>query len=209
MSLDPATGRARLVVPRRAALKAAVAWAEGKADWLEQQRARLPAARPFVSGAVLPVADEALTIVHGPASRSRIVRREGDYVVTGGAADTVARRIETWLRRSALALLDEETRAVASRAGVTVERVSIGDPTGRWGSCASTGAIRYSWRLLLAPGFVRHATVAHEVAHRIHMHHGPEFHALTEELLGADPAPARAWLRANGAALHWYGRSSL
>lgn len=209
LSLDPATGRARLVVPRRAALKAAVAWAEGKADWLEQQRARLPVPRPFVSGAVLPVADEALTIVHDPASRSRIVRREGDSVVTGGPADTVARRIETWLRRSALALLETETNAVALRAGVTVERVSIGDPTGRWGSCASTGAIRYSWRLLLAPGFVRRATVAHEVAHRIHMHHGPEFHVLTEELLGTDPAPARAWLRANGAALHWYGRSSL
>ena len=209
LSLDPATGRARLVVPRRAALKPAVTWAEGKADWLEQQRARLPVPKPLVPGAVLPVADEALTIVHDLASRSRVVRREGDTLVTGGPADTVARRVEAWLRRLALILLDVETRAVATRAGVTVERVSIGDPTGRWGSCASSGAIRYSWRLLLAPGFVRQATVAHEVAHRVHMHHGPEFHALTEELLGANPAPARAWLRAHGAELHWYGRSSL
>jgi predicted metal-dependent hydrolase len=85
--------------------------------------------------------------------------------------------------------------------------VSIGDPKGRWGSCASSGAIRYSWRLILTPGFVRRATVAHEVAHRVHMNHGARFHALVRQLYGEDPTPARAWLRRHGAQLHWYGRS--
>jgi len=86
--------------------------------------------------------------------------------------------------------------------------VTIGDPKGRWGSCASSGAIRYSWRLILAPGWVRRATVAHEVAHRVHMNHAPVFHALVAELLEDHPTPARAWLRTHGAALHWFGRSS-
>src|SRR5204863_125476 len=100
----------------------------------------------------------------------------------------------------------EETAEYAERAGVTVTKVSIGDPRGRWGSCASSGQIRYSWRLLLAPSHVRRSTVAHEVAHRIHMNHSPAFHRVVAELYEGDPERARAWLRRNGAALHWYGR---
>jgi predicted metal-dependent hydrolase len=130
----------------------------------------------------------------------------GGRLVCGGPAEGLARRITAWLRREALALLAEETALYATRAGVAVERVTIGDPKGRWGSCSSRGAIRYSWRLILAPDPVRRATVAHEVAHRLHMDHSPAFHAAAERILGEDPAPARAWLRTHGAALHWVGR---
>jgi predicted metal-dependent hydrolase len=85
---------------------------------------------------------------------------------------------------------------------VSVSRVGVGDPLSRWGSCSASGAIRYSWRLILAPDWVRRATVAHEVAHRVHMNHGQAFHRLVEELLGVDPKPARLWLRRSGASLH-------
>jgi predicted metal-dependent hydrolase len=207
LSFDPVTGRARLVLPSRAPLKPALAWAEGKSGWLAAQRARLPTARPFVDGAVLPVADVPLTI-RWTAGKRRTVRRDGDRLLVEGPAETVGRRVEAWLRRTALELLSAETATIASQASVSVSKVAVGDPRGRWGSCASSGVIRYSWRLLLAPGFVRRATVAHEVAHRVHMNHGPAFHALAAALTGEDPAPARAWLRRHGAALHWYGRDA-
>lgn len=207
LSLDPATGRARLVMPRRAALKPALAWAEGKRAWLDAQRARLPKPIPFAPGTRLMVADEALEIVWGQGPRRRVEQIEGTLSLQG-PLDTVPRRVEAWLRARALAVLDAETRMVSARAGVTIDRVAIGDARGRWGSCSSSGAIRYSWRLILAPGFVRRATVAHEVAHRVHMNHSPAFHALAAALLGEDPAPAHAWLRAHGASLHWFGRSS-
>ena len=207
LSLDPVTGRARLTLPRRAAIGPALAWVDGKAAWLATQRARLPQARPFVPGAVLTVADTELTIgwTSGP---SRVVRREAGRLTTQGPAETLSPRIETWLKREALDLLSRETAEFAALAGVAVTKVAVGDAKGRWGSCASSGVIRYNWRLLLAPGFVRRATVAHEVAHRVHMHHGPAFHALVAALLGEDPAPARAWLRRHGAGLHWIGRSA-
>lgn len=207
LKFDPGSGRARLVLPRRASEARALAWAAGKAKWLAEQRARLPAPRPFVPGAVLPVADRDVTLVR-EEGRRRAPVRDGDRLLLAGPEETVARRVEAWLKREALALLSEETAEFAEKAGVTVARVAVGDPRGRWGSCAGSGAIRYSWRLLLAPGWVRRATVAHEVAHRVHMNHGPRFHALVAELFGADPTPARAWLRTHGAALHWYGRSS-
>jgi predicted metal-dependent hydrolase len=206
LSLDPASGVARLVVPKRAALKPALAWAQGKADWIAAQRARLPQPRPYLPGMVLTVADVALTIVWEPGSRRR-VEVIGETLSLSGPIETLPRRVEAWLKRRALDLLTAETAEYAAKAGVTVSKVAIGDARGRWGSCAHDGTIRYSWRLILAPGHVRRATVAHEVAHRIHMNHAPAFHALVERLYGCDPTPARAWLRTHGAALHWVGRS--
>jgi predicted metal-dependent hydrolase len=189
LTLDPASGRAKLVVPRRAALKPALAWAQGKADWLAEQRAQLPQPQPYAPGLTLTVADEVLTLAWTPGASRRVDHTPG-LLSLSGPAETLPRRV------------------YAARAGVTVSRVAIGDAKGRWGSCASSGIIRYSWRLILAPGWVRRATVAHEVAHRVHMNHSAAFHALVAELYGADPTPARAWLRRHGAALHWVGRSS-
>ncbi len=207
LSVDPASGRAKLVLPKRMALKPALAWAQDKADWLAEQRARLPQAKPFEPGTIVTVADDPLTIAWEDGRR-RTVLREGDTLSLSGPIETVPRRVEAWIRRVALDVLTRETAEFAAKAGVTIARVTIGDPKGRWGSCASSGAIRYSWRLILAPSWVRRATVAHEVAHRVHMNHAPVFHALVAELLEEDPTPARAWLRTHGAALHWFGRSS-
>ncbi len=207
LSIDPASGRAKLVLPKRAALKPVLAWAEEKAGWLAAQRARLPQARPFEPGTMVTVADEPLSIVWQDGARRTLIR-DGDTLSLSGPVETVPRRVEAWIKRVALDRLTQETAEFAAKARVSVTRVTIGDPKGRWGSCASSGAIRYSWRLILAPGWVRRATVAHEVAHRVHMNHAPAFHALVAELLESDPMPARTWLRTHGAALHWIGRSS-
>jgi predicted metal-dependent hydrolase len=205
LSVDPASGRVRLTLPTRAPVKSALLWAEGQQAWIAAQQARLPQPRPFVPGGTIPFGDVQLTIEWHEEESRRIVR-DGDILLCGGPRDGLSRRIESWLKRDALRVLSAETAEFASRAGVGVTRVAIGDPRARWGSCASTGAIRYSWRLILAPDFVRRATVAHEVAHRIHMNHGAEFHALVRQLDENDPARSSAWLRANGAALHWIGR---
>jgi predicted metal-dependent hydrolase len=145
-------------------------------------------------------------IVDWSPGRSRIVKLEDGRIVAGGPSEGLEARILRWLKRHALDVLARETAEYAASAGVTVTRIGIGDPLTRWGSCSSSGAIRYSWRLILAPDHVRRATVAHEVAHRVHMHHGPEFHALVAQLFEADPKPARDWLRTHGASLHRIGR---
>ncbi len=207
LSVDPATGRVRLTVPARMAVKKAVAWAEQQQAWIAAQRARLPQGRPFVPGAVIPVADDAVTL-HWDEGALRSPVRNGDLLLCGGPRAGFEARIERWLKREALRILVEDTAYYADRAGVTVAQVAVGDPRARWGSCSSSGAIRYSWRLLLAPAFVRRSTAAHEVAHRVHMHHGPDFHALVARLFEGDADEARRWLRREGAGLHWFGRDS-
>ncbi|MEH3100264.1 M48 family metallopeptidase [Sphingomonas adhaesiva] len=206
LSFDPLTGRARLTLPPRASVERAVAWARGQQAWLARQRDAMPQPRPFVAGATIPVEGAELLVIHD-AGASRLPVMAGGCLTVGGPADMVERRVAAWLKRRALAVLEEETNHYAARAGVSVARVGIGDPRGRWGSCAHDGTIRYSWRLILAPVEVRRATVAHEVAHRLHMDHSPAFHAAVERLFGRDPRPERTWLRTHGAALHWFGRS--
>jgi predicted metal-dependent hydrolase len=206
LAVDPRSGVVTLTLPPRAALKPALRWAEEQAAWVAAARAKLPTPRPFVPGAVLPVDDAELIITWRPGAARR-VQREGALLTVGGDEAGLSRRVTTWLKREALRLLSDDTAFFAARAGVSVSRVSVGDPGSRWGSCAGSGAIRYSWRLVLAPRFVRRATAAHEVAHRLHMDHSPAFHAAAAAILGDDPAPARRWLKANGAALHWFGRA--
>ncbi len=203
--VDPRDGTVRLTLPTRAALRHALAWAETKRGWIEAQLANLPGAQPVEPGMRLAIGGRCVTLDWASAY-PRTPAIVGQYLRMGGPADGLAIRLERWLKREAKLLLSSETREYAAKLGVTVARVGVGDPVSRWGSCAASGDIRYSWRLILAPTFVRRATVAHEVAHRVHMNHSREFHRLVETLLGDDPAPARDWLKANGAALHWFGR---
>ena len=207
LSVDPASGRVRLTLPPRASLKRAMTWVEEHRGWIDAQRVKLPEARPFEPGAIMPVAGEDVVIDWSP-ERPRTIRIEDGRLACGGPIEGLSRRIETWLKRRALSVLSDETAYYAAKVGVGITRVSVADPKARWGSCASTGAIRYSWRLIFAPPHVRRATVAHEVAHRLHMNHSPAFYAALRDLYGADPAPARAWLKRHGAGLHWLGRRS-
>ena len=205
LSVDPVRERVLLTMPKRGSRRAALAWVETRRGWIEGLLREAPAGRPFADGAVVPFDDRDIEIAwreDGPRSATRI----GDRLVCGGPPDRLPARVEAWLKREALVLLSGDTADYAGRAGVTVSRVSVGDPRRRWGSCGSGGAIAYSWRLALAPRFVRRSTAAHEVAHRLHMDHSPAFQAAHARLLGEDPAPARDWLRRHGAELHLFGR---
>lgn len=153
----------------------------------------------------MPLDDAELSIawtLDGPP----VPQRDGDRLICGGTSERLGTRVEAWLKREALAVLSADTGHFAERAGIRVAGVTIADPRRRWGSCSSRGAIMYSWRIVLAPRFVRRAIAAHEVAHRLHMNHSPAFHAANARILGEDPAPARDWLRRYGAELHLFGR---
>jgi predicted metal-dependent hydrolase len=204
LTVDPRTGAVVLVLPRRASRRRALAWAAEQKEWIAARLAAVAPAVMLAPGALFPFRGVDHRIDWSPDRRRRITLADG-CLTAGGPSEALASRILRWLRAEALALLAAETREFAAKAGVTVSGIGVGDPRSRWGSCSASGAIRYSWRLILAPDWVRRATVAHEVAHLVHLNHGPDFHALVASLLGDDPRPARAWLRSHGAALHRIG----
>lgn len=206
LRVDPRTGAVLLTVPRPVSRKKALEWATGHREWIEKALAAVPAPTDIAPCAIIPFRGEPHEIAW-LREAPRTVRVGPGRLTVGGPLEGLEPRVLRWLKREARAVLDRETREYAAKAGVTVSRVGVGDMLSRWGSCSSAGSIRYSWRLILAPEWVRRATVAHEVAHRLHMDHSPRFHALVRALFEADPAPARQWLRSHGPGLHRVGRS--
>jgi hypothetical protein len=53
----------------------------------------------------------------------------------------------------------------------------------RWGSCSYSGRITLNTLLIRVPDHCARAVVAHELAHLVHMHHGPAFKRLVSELV--------------------------
>jgi predicted metal-dependent hydrolase len=194
-----------LTYPKRMSRRAALDWAGKQSDWVDTQLAAIEPAEPFDPGAAIPVEGRPVRLYWDP-DLPRTPQLTDGLLSCGGPVDAFAGRIERFLRDTARSRLSIATAEAARRAGVTVRSVSVGNAASRWGSCSTSGAIRYSWRIILAPPHLLHWLVAHEVAHRRHMNHGPAFRALEAELYGADVASARAELRALGPRLKRVGR---
>jgi predicted metal-dependent hydrolase len=206
LSVDQRTRTVRLTLPARAALAPALAWAETRRGWAEAQLARLPVPHPIAPGMLLTFGGDDMRL-DWDASHSRVPRKVGAVLQIGGPLDTLEPRLLRFLKAEAKRIITAETRQLAAQAGVTISAIGVGDPVSRWGSCSAAGAVRYSWRLILAPSFVRQAIIAHEVAHRVHMNHSKAFHALADQLTDGDPKAAHHWLKAHGSSLHAFGRA--
>lgn len=204
LRVDRRGGGLTLTVPPHVSQRRALAWAAGHGPWAQAALGSVARQIAIEPGATIPFFGQPHSIEWSESARRAAVLGSGKIIV-GGPRDAVERRVVRLLKTTALEVLTAETMAVAALAGVSVARVGVGDPVSRWGSCSSSGTIRYSWRIIMAPVFVRQAMVAHEVAHRVHMNHSARFHALVAQLLGSDPKPARLWLRREGAALHRIG----
>lgn len=185
--------RVRLVMPKRGSQRAALAWAAKQGEWVEKQRLKQDARIPLEPGSVIPFKGVDRLLVH--QSGKRMVRLEEDRFIVSGPEEAFSGRLTRWLKAEAKSVLERESREIAAMAGVEIARVGVGDARTRWGSCSSEGSLRYSWRLILIPDAVRRYVVAHEVAHRRHMDHGPQFHALERELFDGSVAEAKRLLR--------------
>ena len=203
-------GRIEISLPARGGDEIGAALLKSHQAWLEAQVARWPRPIPFAPGFIIPIDGEPVLIDWQEGHKRTPVLAEGVLRI-GGPLPLLGGRIERWLKARALADLDAMTLDFAAQLACKVAQVSVGDTTSRWGSCA--GALRpegariaYSWRLIMAPAWVRRSLAAHEAAHLIHQNHSPAFHTLNRQL---DPraAEARRWLARHGPALHWVGRT--
>ena len=202
---DEVRGVLKLTCPLRTSRRSALAWALDQRDWIDAQVARAMPTEPFAPGAVIPIAGRETRLVWAN-DEPRAPRLADGELRCGGPNEGFARRIELFLKRLALDTMSREAAEFAAAAGVEVHKVSIGDAASRWGSCSSQGRIRLSWRLILATPQARRYVVAHEVAHLVHLNHGPEFKALEARLFGAGLAAARASLRRDSPRLRRVGR---
>jgi predicted metal-dependent hydrolase len=198
--------------PSSRRLAEAAAFARERASWIAERLAELPDASPIHPGMMLEIFGEPVLLEAG-AGRARYVPAEGEQparITAMGEGEGYARAVILVIRKRALVVLTERTAVYAARLGAPMPKVTIMDAKARWGSCrpgprGTPGSIRYSWRLALAPFAVADYVAAHECAHLKELNHGPKFWAHVKALVG-DERRHRAWLRAEGARLHAFGR---
>jgi predicted metal-dependent hydrolase len=120
--------------------------------------------------------------------------------VPGGEAHW-QRRLIDWLKQEAEKDLRVASHFYATKMEAGFSKLNVRDQKSRWGSCSADKALSYSWRLILAPGFVLDYVAAHEVAHLREMNHGPRFWRLVLTHC-AKTREAKQWLKINGHKLH-------
>ena len=199
-------------------------------DWLKERVAGLSEPVPFTHGAIIPLRGFAYMLRFAGSVRrrgvvwieaaedtkaapawpqaARLPLRRLPRLIVAGEPEHAPRRLLDWLKRQAHRDLRARVAVHANRLDLTPARIFVRDQTTRWGSCSTTGALSFSWRLVLAPPFVLDYLAAHEVAHLAHMNHGPRFWGMVERIIPRHDE-ARTWLRKHGASLHRYGAESM
>ena len=204
LRVDPARRRIVLTAPLRMARGTALGFAQQQAGWIAARLKRLPSPRPFIDGAEIPLFGTPCRVRHRPDLRGT-VWLEGREIHVAGKPEHLPRRLKDWLTAHVRQQLVPMVHAKAARIERTVKRITVRDTRSRWGSCGRDGAMSFSWRLVFAPPEIVDYLVSHEVAHLVHMNHGPRFWALTEKLCESPMAAADAWLRRHGETLLQYG----
>jgi predicted metal-dependent hydrolase len=197
VKVDPYDG-VEVVIPQRATKKEAQAAIRELRPWIDKRLDEAKAARERLTppAGTVPFLGANLRLHHDP-HRSRI-KRVGDdlYVPATNTTPALERWYRTQAKREIAPRLDRATAAL-NKPHTTL---AIRSQRTRWGSCSSTGAMSFNWRLMLAPEPVLDYVVWHEACHLVVMDHSKRFWALVERHV-PDYREHRSWLRHNGAAL--------
>jgi predicted metal-dependent hydrolase len=208
LRIDSASREVVLTIPPRGTIKEAREFAQKHGGWIAARLKRLPEAAPFAHGTEVPLRGVSHKIVHRRGARGTVwceSDAQGQQLLcVAGEAPHVDRRVGDFLKREARRELEAASRRYAATLGVRIKRIAVRDQSSRWGSCSNTGALSFSWRLILAPPFVLDYLAAHEVAHLVELNHSPRFWRLVTRLY-PNPDRAKVWLDVHGADLHRYG----
>lgn len=198
-----ATGTGVLVtVPNGVSRLKALEFTARSRGWIEERVRSRGGLIHLEPGHVLPLRGVAHGIRHVNSRRGVVAVDPVNFVIqVPGDACHVKRRLLDFLKASAREDLTMASERYAALMGVSYRRITIRDQRSRWGSCSASGDLSYSWRLILAPGYVLDYVAAHEVAHLRHLDHSPRFWRLVlTHCHGA--ARAKNWLRAHGQDVH-------
>jgi predicted metal-dependent hydrolase len=189
-----------VVLPQRAPQREAAAAIAELRPWIEKRLAAVAAAQAraalLAPPGTVPYLGEALELRAQPG-RTRAHRRGAVLLVPEHDPRPA---VERWYRRAARAEAAPRLDAACAAIGRPCTQLTIRNQRTRWGSCSSTGAISFNWRLLLAPAPVLDYVVWHEACHLAVHDHSRRFWALLERHLPGYRGPQR-WLRENGSAL--------
>ena len=176
---------------------------ESKRKWVERVFDNAPQKEKIQSGTIIPILGRDVRVIHDETMRGNgYVDIDKTTLCIGGGADMFERRTREFIKNELLIEIKKIIKTTPRPYWPT--HITLRDTSSRWGSCSSNGHISFSWRLAFAPYEVMRYVVMHELSHRKHMDHSPEFWANVSELYGFGVERAKRWLSKNGQTLHRY-----
>ncbi|MBN1664718.1 MAG: M48 family metallopeptidase [Deltaproteobacteria bacterium] len=110
----------------------------------------------------------------------------------GGSA--VKEAMIDWYQGQAVKKITERLPALAQKLGVQPKTVAVKNQKSQWGSCSRSGAIRFNWKIIMAPVAILDYIIVHELCHLIHSNHQPQFWEKVESVI-PDCKARKSWLR--------------
>lgn len=193
-------GRVFVTLPRRARERDAERAVVELRGWIERRLAETAARDARMAGTPGTVPYLGAELVLRPEPGRSRVHRCGDVLLVPADRAARAAAIERFYRRAARAEIAPRLDEAAATIGRTYTALTIRNQRTRWGSCSTSGAMSFNWRLLLAPEDVLDYVVWHEACHLAVMDHSPRFWGLLAVHRPGYRGPQR-WLSRNGAGL--------
>jgi predicted metal-dependent hydrolase len=189
-----------VVLPRSSPQSAAAAAVVELRPWIERRMEETRAVHAAIAarGASLPYLGVNLAL--RPEEGRRRAHRHGDTLLVPADAGSARSAIERWYRRAARREIAARLDHAVAALGCSYSALTIRNQRTRWGSCSSSGAMSFNWRLLLAPEPVLDYVVWHEACHLRVMDHSPRFWSLVAEHCPGYESHRR-WLRRQGTTL--------
>ena len=173
-------------------------------NWAAARLSRLPEVTRIENGAVIPLRGVPHRIMHSGIGRGVVsigMEEDGKVIRVFGDPRFLPRKVQDFLKRQARQDLVKAVQHYSGLLDVKATGITLRDTTSRWGSCSSSGALNFSWRIVLAPPEVLHYLAAHEVAHLREMNHSDRFWNHVRDIC-PEMETHKAWLRAHGNKLH-------
>lgn len=205
LRLDSKARIVKLIVPERASINKAIAFAQTHQAWIAEKLNELPEPINFTDGVQISLFGVPVTLdiyYDETLKRTDITLNNNILSVRTNKADPSA-RIVRFLKHQIKNYIEIAASEKADKIGKTISAIQIRDTKSRWGSCSPDGKLSFSWRLIFAPLESLDYVIAHEVAHLRYMDHSKKFWALCETLCN-DYKAGKGWMRQNAHSLHRY-----
>ena len=178
------------------------AFVETHTDWIIKNKTKIRTAVPlspkrYAEDETFLFLGQSYPLKIVPRQRLRLDFDGHTFKIAKSALPIAEEVFKKWYKKQAALLLSERVHIQVKKHGFRYQRIRISSARTRWGSCSSTGALSFTYRLMMTPLDVVDYVVVHELVHTQVKNHSKIFWSRVGEIL-PDYKTHLAWLKKNG-----------
>lgn len=199
-----------IMVPQRLAEDEIRQIMEKKANWIYKRQESIrkdslnDIGKKYVSGEHFPYLGRQyrLKVVKTAGLETPICKQLGGCLQVSIKSDlsgeerklAVQKALSDWYSIHAEGIIKQRIPDFARQLGVFPQSIRIKNQKTQWGSCSRSGAVRFNWKIVMAPLPILDYVIVHELCHIIHNHHQIQFWEKVESVI-PDYKAKKNWLR--------------